>query len=113
MRIAVVREQEIGERRVALTPEAAETLVADGHSVVVESGAGVAAGMGDEAYQSAGASVTSEPSALLADGTVVVSVNGPGGDLLSGMARRMLSSAFLTPSGGLRSPLVSPRPEPP
>ena len=85
MRIAVVREQGIGERRVALTPEAAETLVADGHFVVVESGAGVAAGMGDEAYRSAGASVTSEPSTLLADGTVVVSVNGPGDDLLSGI----------------------------
>ena len=85
MRIAVVREQGIGERRVALTPEAAETLVADGHSVVVESGAGAAAGMDDEAYRSAGASVTSEPSALLADGTVVVSVNGPGDDLLSGI----------------------------
>ena len=83
MRIAVVCEQGIDERRVALTPEAVETLVADGHSVSVESGAGVAAGMGDESYRAAGASVTSEPSALLADGTVVVSVNSPGDDLLS------------------------------
>ena len=45
MRIAVLCERMAGERRVALTPEAAQTLVSDGHSVVVESGAGVAAGM--------------------------------------------------------------------
>ena len=43
MRIAVLYERRAGERRVAVTPEATGALVADGHSVVVETGAGAAA----------------------------------------------------------------------
>ena len=59
MRIAVLCERMAGERRVAVTPEATRVLVADGHSVVVESGAGTAAGMPDGAYLTAGATVAS------------------------------------------------------
>jgi NAD(P) transhydrogenase subunit alpha len=77
MRIAVLCERMAGERRVALTPEAAQTLVSDGHSVVVESGAGTAAGMPDEAYLTAGATVDPDLAATVGDAGVVVSVNGP------------------------------------
>ena len=47
MRIAVVLERAGGERRVAGTPDSVADLVADGHEVVVEAGAGVSAGMPD------------------------------------------------------------------
>lgn len=77
MRIAVLCERMAGERRVALTPEAAQTLVSDGHSVVVESGAGVAAGMPDDAYLTVGATVAPDLAATVGDAGVVVSVNGP------------------------------------
>ena len=77
MRIAVLCERMAGERRVAVTLEAARTLVADGHSVVVESGAGTAAGMPDEAYLTAGATVAPDLAATVGDAGVVVSVNGP------------------------------------
>ena len=77
MRIAVLCERMAGERRVALTPEAAQTLVSDGHSVVVESGAGVAAGMPDDAYLTVGATVAPDLAATVGDPGVVVSVNGP------------------------------------
>ena len=77
MRIAVLCERMAGERRVALTPEAAQTLVSDGHSVVVESGAGVAAGMPDDAYLTVGAPVAPDLAATVGDAGVVVSVNGP------------------------------------
>ncbi|MEO2156251.1 MAG: NAD(P) transhydrogenase subunit alpha [Acidimicrobiales bacterium] len=70
-------ERMAGERRVALTPEAAQTLVSDGHSVVVESGAGVAAGMPDDAYLTVGATVAPDLAATVGDAGVVVSVNGP------------------------------------
>src|SRR4051812_10709394 len=57
MRVAVGREVRPGERRVALTPETATTLVASGATVVVESGAGAPALALDDDYRSAGAEV--------------------------------------------------------
>ena len=54
MRIAVLCERRAGERRVAVTPEATGALVVDGHSVVVEAGAG-AAGARSAAARRAGA----------------------------------------------------------
>jgi len=55
MKVGVPRETVAGERRVALVPDAVAKLVKDGHEVVVEPGAGVAAGFTDEAYRTAGA----------------------------------------------------------
>ena len=77
MRIAVLCERRAGDRRVAVTPEATGALVVDGHSVVVETGAGAAAGMPDDAYLAAGASIAPDPAAAIGEGGVVVSVNGP------------------------------------
>ena len=77
MRIAVLCERRAGERRVAVTPEATGALVVDGHSLVVETGAGAAAGMPDDAYLAAGASIAPDPAAAIGEGGVVVSVNGP------------------------------------
>lgn len=57
MRIRVHRETAAGERRVALTPGAAKTLVEAGHQVSVPAGAGTASGFGDDAYADAGAEV--------------------------------------------------------
>ena len=57
MRIAVPREKQPGEARVALTPESVKKLVAAGAEVGIETGAGVHAGFPDADYQTAGASV--------------------------------------------------------
>ena len=70
-------ERMAGERRVAVTPEAATALVVDGNLVVVESGAGTAAGMSDDAYLAAGATVAPDLATTLGEAGVVVSVNGP------------------------------------
>jgi len=60
MRIGVPRETKDGERRVALVPDGALDLVAAGHEVVIEAGAGAASGFADDAYRTAGAAVTSD-----------------------------------------------------
>ena len=57
MQIGIPRETKDGERRVALVPDGVRTLVADGHRVVVEAGAGEASGFPDAAYRNAGAIV--------------------------------------------------------
>ena len=57
VKIGVVKEIKPQEARVALTPAGARELVARGHDVVVEAGAGEGSGFPDEAYVSAGAAL--------------------------------------------------------
>jgi NAD(P) transhydrogenase subunit alpha len=55
MKIGVPAETAEGERRVAIVPDVVRRLAPAGHTVVVEPGAGVAAGAPDAAYRDAGA----------------------------------------------------------
>lgn len=55
MRIGTVREIKNHEYRVGLTPESVRELVAHGHEVWVETGAGLGIGAVDSDYQAAGA----------------------------------------------------------
>ena len=57
MKIGVVKEIKPQEARIALTPAGARELVARGHDVAVEAGAGEGSGFPDDAYVSAGASL--------------------------------------------------------
>lgn len=85
MRIGVVREIKPAERRVALTDAGARALVADGHDVLVERGAGVGSGIADEDYERAGAKIVSTDDAWAAE--LVVKVKEPVAgeyDLLNG-----------------------------
>src|SRR4051794_1866116 len=59
MVIGVPKEKAEGERRVALVPDVVKTLTGKGLDVVVESGAGDAAGHPDDQYTDAGAKVGS------------------------------------------------------
>lgn len=64
MKIAVLKERRFGETRVAATPESVKKLVALKHTIAVESGAGLTAGVRDEDYVAAGATVGSAADAL-------------------------------------------------
>jgi NAD(P) transhydrogenase subunit alpha len=77
MKIAVPRETAAGETRVALTPQIAGQLVADGAEVLVQSGAGDASGNLDEAYREAGATVVPDAAALYGQADVVLRVGRP------------------------------------
>ena len=57
MKIAVRREPDAGEKRVAGTPASVQQLIAAGAEVVVQAGAGTAAGFPDSEYADAGATV--------------------------------------------------------
>ncbi len=57
MRVGTVRERKDGEYRVGLTPEGAFALRHDGHTVVVESGAGEGSGHSDASYVASGATI--------------------------------------------------------
>ena len=64
MLIGVPLETSVGETRVAVTPETAKKLKALGHTLRIQSGAGVAASATDEAYTAAGAEITDGPGAF-------------------------------------------------
>ena len=57
MQVGVPLEIHAGETRVAATPETVKKLVGQGHQVVVQSGAGIAASLPDDAYVAAGARI--------------------------------------------------------
>jgi alanine dehydrogenase len=75
MRISIVKEIKDREYRVALTPEGAQTLVRQGHTVLVQRGAGLGAGFADAAYAEAGARLVAVDEAWDAD--LVVKVKEP------------------------------------
>ena len=73
MRIGVPRERKDGECRVALTPDGARSLVAAGHQIVVERGAGERVGFSDAAYVAAGVRIVADAAAAF-DCPLVVKV---------------------------------------
>ena len=81
MQIGVPLETAPGETRVAVTPETAKKLIAQGHSIHVQSGAGVAASCIDAAYVAVGAHIVERAAALGAE--LVLKVRSPDTDELS------------------------------
>lgn len=77
MKIAVPRETAEGETRVALTPQIAGQLVADGLEVLVEAGAGEASSNLDEAYREAGATIVPDVAQLYSQADMVLRVGRP------------------------------------
>lgn len=75
MLIGVPRESAAGESRVAVTPETAKKLKAQGHVLRIETGAGLAASGTDEAYLAAGAEIVDRAAALSAE--LVLKVRSP------------------------------------
>ena len=97
MRIAVLRETQPGEARVALVPESVRKLVALKVEVGVESGAGVAAGAADADYESAGARVGEARAGLLESADVLVAVNRPASEDLARLKKGAVVLGFLRP----------------
>ena len=95
MLIGVPAETQAGESRVAATPETVKKLVALGHELRVQSGAGLAASVTDAAYEAAGAKVVDGAGALSCE--VVLSVRSPAPAQLTQMQRGTLLVGMLNP----------------
>ena len=135
MLIGVPKETKIHEYRVGLIPGNVRELVAHGHRVVVESGAGAAIGMTDAHYEGAGASIAGSPAEVFAEAEMIVKVKEPlvperamlregqilftylhlapdpdqADDLLDSGATCIAYETVTSPSGGL--PLLAPMSE--
>jgi NAD(P) transhydrogenase subunit alpha len=96
MLIAIARESEANEPRVAGTPETVKKLKALGAEVAVARGAGLASGILDADYEAAGASVGDNVSK---DADVVLKVRRPGASELAAYRRGTLVIAIMDPYG--------------
>jgi H+-translocating NAD(P) transhydrogenase subunit alpha len=77
MKLGVVKEIEVGERRVALIPDTVSRLVKQGLEVWVERGAGEAAFFSDAAYEAAGATLVADAPQLYREVDLVLKVKPP------------------------------------
>lgn len=77
MIIGVPKEIKANESRVALVPAGAEALVSDGHTVLIEQGAGLGSGFSDAAYQQAGAKMAGTVEDVWAQSGLILKVKEP------------------------------------
>jgi NAD(P) transhydrogenase subunit alpha len=96
MRIAVARETDAGEPRVAATPETVKKFKALGADVAVARGAGIASGILDADYEAAGATVGDD---VTKDADIVLKVRRPAANELSQYKKGALVVAIMDPYG--------------
>ena len=77
MKIGVPKEIKVHEYRVGLTPSSVRELVAQGHEVLVERGAGGGIGATDATYEKAGARIAADAAQVFAEADLVVKVKEP------------------------------------
>src|SRR5438132_8880988 len=96
MRVAVARETDPGEARVAATPETVKKMIGLGAEVIVEPGAGVGSGIPDADYVAAGARILSDAAA---DADVILKVRRPGALELAKYKKGAIVIAIMDPYG--------------
>ncbi len=77
MNIGVPKEIKTNENRIALVPAGAEALVAAGHTVTIERGAGEGSGFADETYTRVGACIAPTADAVWRDAEMILKVKEP------------------------------------
>jgi alanine dehydrogenase len=77
MKIGVPKEIKTNENRIALVPAGAEAMVAAGHKVLIETGAGVGSGFTDETYTSVGARIAPDAATVWNDSEMIMKVKEP------------------------------------
>jgi len=95
-KIAVLREQAAGERRVSASPETVKKLIALGAELAVESGAGDDASIADADFAAAGATIGDRAS-VLAGADIIFGVQGPDPASLAGAKPGAWLAAGLNP----------------
>jgi len=103
MKVAILRERSPGETRVAASPDMVKKLVGMGVDVTVETGAGRASGVTDEAFTSAGATIAPDPVDTLSGADAVFKVRRP---VVEGEGET--DELALIPDGALLVGLVNP-----
>lgn len=94
MRVALPKESAAGERRVALTPDGVKELVAAGHTVSVQPGAGEGSFLSDAAYEAVGATIADG----VGEADLVLMVSPPSLAEIKAMKQGAATVSFLSPA---------------
>ena len=95
MEIGVPREIKPLEGRVALTPDACQVLVSDGHKLLVEHDAGKLSGYTDEQYLDAGARIEQDADGVYKNSNLIIKVKEPIAEDLQRLKQDHLLFCFL------------------
>lgn len=77
MKVGILKEIKVLEKRVCMVPAGVQTMIANGHEVVVENNAGAAIGYTNEEYIGAGATIAETPKEIYAACDMVMHVKEP------------------------------------
>jgi len=77
MKIGVPKEIKTNENRIALVPAGAESLVAAGHEVMIQQGAGEGSGFPDETYTAVGARIAPNAATVWGESEMIMKVKEP------------------------------------
>ena len=96
--IGVPKEVFSNEKRVATVPDIVAKLMKLGFSIVVQSGAGDAASIGDDAYRAAGATVAPDAAGVWSAADIIFKVRAPTGDEVKMMRDGQILVSFIWPA---------------
>lgn len=102
MKVAVLRETRLGETRVAVVAQGVKTLLKAGLEVTIETHAGTSAGVSDDDFREAGATIVSTGEEAVRGAGMLLRLNPPSladPDELSGIAEGVILVSFLNPLG--------------
>ena len=99
MKIAVLKEPDSEEGRVAITPDTAKRFIGLGATVLVEAGAGLRSLILDFDYSMVGAVLTETAAEAVREADVVLTVRRPSQEILSHLKRGALAIAMMDPDG--------------
>ena len=77
MIIGIPKEIKQDEFRISLPPDKVHLLKENGHKVLVEAGAGIGAGIKDEVYSKAGATIVADRLEIFASAKMIIKVKEP------------------------------------
>lgn len=97
MKIAIIKETAAHERRAAIAPDAVKKYVALGCEIVVETGAGVASAISDDALKAAGATIAASAADAVKGSQVVLCVQPPSDAVLDALPKDALLIGSLAP----------------
>ena len=97
MRLAVLKERLPGETRVAATPDTVKKLIALGHSIVIETGAGVSASVPDDLFTAAGATIAANAADAARGAEAILKVRKPTNEELALLSKGQGVIALLDP----------------
>lgn len=98
MKIAIPKESNALEHRVAATPASIEKLIKLGYSVVVESGAGQSSSFTDDAYRAVGAEITDDRASVFGKTNILLKVLSPNAEELAMIAPKTSVVSFIWPA---------------